>query len=209
VKLTKTDLLQLITGIFVGCLIISNILASKTFTLYGTIILPTAVIIFPIIYIINDVMAEIYGYAKARRVILLGFAINLLAVVAYNIAIKLPAPIFATDTSNAFALILNNSGRILVASFLAYLIGSLVNAKLMVYMKARLEKYLMLRCMSSTLLGEGLDAMIFITGAFYGLMPNNILLGMVIAQAAVKTLYELAVYPLTRMFILKLRTLEE
>ena len=208
-KLTKTDLLQLITGIFVGCLIISNILASKTFTLYGTIILPTAVIIFPIIYIINDVMAEIYGYAKARRVILLGFAINLLAVVAYNIAIKLPAPIFATDTSNAFALILNNSGRILVASFLAYLIGSLVNAKLMVYMKARLEKYLMLRCMSSTLLGEGLDAMIFITGAFYGLMPNNILLGMVIAQAAVKTLYELAVYPLTRMFILKLRTLEE
>ena len=99
--LTKTKLYQILTGVFVACLLISNILAAKTFTI-GSIILPTAVIIFPLVYIVNDVLAEIYGFKKAKDIIILGFILNALAVVAYSIAIILPAPDYATDAAAAF-----------------------------------------------------------------------------------------------------------
>lgn len=205
---TKTELYQILTGIFIGCLLISNILAAKTFTL-GSFILPTAVIIFPLVYIVNDVLAEIYGYEKAKRVIYLGFFVNAVAVIAYNIAIALPAPIFAGEIAAAFEVVLGNTFRMLVASFAAYIIGSLVNAKVMVKLKARNENHLMFRCMMSTLVGEGLDALIFISIAFYGTMPLSALLTMIVAQAAFKTIFEVVVFPITRIVINKIKTLKE
>lgn len=207
-KKTKTQLYQILTGVFVACLLISNILAAKTFTL-GNFILPTAVIIFPVVYIVNDVLAEIYGFRKARSVILLGFILNALAVLAYSIAIMLPAPVFAADGAEAFAMVLGSTWRLLLASFAAYLIGSLVNALVMVRMKKRLEKYLMFRCVLSTLIGEGLDACVFISIAFYGTMPVNDLLIMIAAQAAFKTIFEIVFYPATRYTIGRVRRLPE
>lgn len=205
---TKTELYQILTGIFVGCLLISNILAAKTFTL-SSFVLPSAVIIFPLVYIVNDVLAEIYGYEKAKRIIYLGFFMNAIAVIAYAIAIALPAPVFAGDIAAAFEVVLGNTFRMLVASFAAYIVGSLVNAKVMVKLKARSEDHLMFRCMMSTLVGEGLDAMIFISIAFYGTMPLAALLTMVIAQAAFKTIFEVVVFPITRLVINKIKKLEE
>ena len=207
-KVTKIQLYQMLTGIFVACLLISNVLASKTFVM-GDIILPTAVLIFPLVYIVNDVMAEIFGFTKAKNVILLGFAMNVLAVILYSIAIALPAPMFATETANAFAITLGSTWRILLGSFIAYLIGSFVNAYVMVWLKTKAEKYLMLRCILSTLIGEGLDAAIFISIAFIGTMPFNDVLVMIIAQATFKTVFELIVYPITRMMINKAKMLEE
>lgn len=207
-KKTKTQLYQILTGVFVACLLISNILASKTFTI-GSIILPTAVIIFPVVYIVNDVMAEIYGYKKARNIILLGFAMNALAVIAYSIAIALPAPKFAAEGAAAFAMVLGSTWRVLLASFAAYLVGSLVNARVMVAMKEKLEEYLMLRCIFSTLLGEGIDAMIFITIAFAGTMAVSDLLIMIVAQAMFKTLFEVVFYPFTKITIRKIQTLAD
>lgn len=207
-KKTKTQLYQILTGVFVACLLISNILASKTFTI-GSIILPTAVIIFPVVYIVNDVMAEIYGYKKARNIILLGFAMNALAVIAYSIAIALPAPEFAAEGAAAFEMVLGSTWRVLLASFAAYLVGSLVNARVMVAMKAKLEEYLMLRCIFSTLLGEGIDAMIFITIAFAGTMAVSDLLIMIVAQAMFKTLFEVVFYPFTKITIRKIQTLAD
>lgn len=206
-KTTKTELYSILTGVFCTCLIISNILASKTFTFYD-IVLPCAVIIFPVIYIVNDVLAEIYGYSKARKVIFLGFILNLLAVICYNISILLPAPVYYTG-SEAFSTVLGSTGRVLLASFTAYMIGSLVNAYLMTYLKKKAEKYLFFRCITSTLCGEGLDAIIFITIAFYGTMPLMVLLTMIIAQALFKTIYEIVVYPLTRYVIHYVRRLPE
>lgn len=197
-KIKKTDLYQILTGVFVGCLIISNVLASKTFTMFG-ITLPTAVIIFPVVYIINDVMAEVFGYVKARRVIILGFIVNLLAVICYTIAIKLPAPVFATEGAEAFAMVLGNSWRLLLASFAAYIVGSLVNAKVMDKMRG--GKSLMARCVLSTLIGEGLDAFIFISIAFLGTMDIATLAIMIIAQAMFKTVFEIIVYPFTKVVI--------
>lgn len=202
---TKADLYQLLTGVFVGALIISNVLASRTFELLG-ITLPSAVIIFPVVYIINDVMAEVFGYNKTKRVIFLGFAVNILAVICYSIAIKLPAPIFATDIAEAFAVTLGSTWRVLLASFSAYIVGSLVNAKVMERMKQ--GKSLMARCVLSTLIGEGLDALIFITIAFAGTMDLTTLSIMIVSQAMFKTVFEIVVYPLTKLTVNKVKQLE-
>ena len=196
----KSQLYQILTGVFVACLLVSNVMSAKTFML-GNVVLPTAVIIFPVVYIVNDVMAEVYGFRKARNIILLGFALNAFAVAAYSIAIKLPAPEYAAESAAAFATVMGSTSRILIASFAAYLVGSLVNAGIMARMKQRLKDYLMLRCILSTLIGEGIDAVIFIGIAFAGTMPVETLLIMIAAQAAFKTLFEVAFYPLTRCVI--------
>ena len=204
---TKTELYAYLTGIFTASLIISNIIAGKTFD-FLSFTLPCGVIIFPVIYIVNDVLAEVYGYEKARKVILLGFLMNLIAVICYNITIWLPAPVFF-EGSEAFNLVLGSTLRLLVASFLAYLVGSIVNAKAMVYLKKWDEEKLFFRCIMSTLFGEGLDAIIFITIAFWATMPAEALIVMIVAQALFKTVYEIIIYPVTKAVIGKIKALPE
>ncbi|MER2013658.1 MAG: queuosine precursor transporter [Methanobrevibacter sp.] len=206
-NLTKTELYAILTGVFTACLIVSNIIAGKTFDFFS-FTLPCGVIIFPVIYIVNDVLAEVYGYQKAKRVILLGFFMNLVAVICYNITIILPAPAFFTN-SEAFSIVLGSTFRLLVASFVAYLVGSLVNAKVMVILKKKYEDKLFFRCIASTLVGEGLDAIIFIFIGFLGTMPLEALLLMIVAQALFKTIYEIIIYPLTRYVIGNVKRLPE
>lgn len=203
--MTKTELYAILTGVFTASLIVSNIIAGKTFDFFS-LTLPCGVIIFPVIYIVNDVLAEVYGYKKARRVILLGFFMNLIAVICYNITIWLPAPVFF-ENSQAFSVVLGSTLRLLIASFIAYLVGSLVNAKLMVHLKKWDEEKLFFRCIVSTLFGEGLDAIIFIIIGFIGTMPIEALLIMIVAQALFKTIYEIIVYPLTRYVISSVKSL--
>lgn len=205
--LTKTDLYAILVGIFCAGLIISNIIASKTFEFFW-ITLPCGVIIFPLIYIVNDVLAECYGFKKARRAIYLGFFMNLITVICYNVTMFLPAPAYFTGDS-AFHTVLGSTLRLLVASFAAYLIGSLINAKLMVYLKGKYENKLFFRCISSTFAGEGMDALIFITIGFLGTMPVSALLTMIVAQALFKTAYEVVVYPLTRHVIHNVKDLKD
>ena len=133
---------------------------------------------------------------------------NLVAVICYNITIMLPAPVFF-ENSDAFAAVLGSTFRLLVASFVAYLVGSLVNAKMMVVMKKWDEDKLFLRCIVSTLFGEGLDAVIFIFIGFLGTMPFEALILMIMAQALFKTAYEIIVYPLTRYVIGTVKALPE
>ena len=205
-KPSQMELYPIITALFCGCLIISNILASKTFSLYD-IILPCGVVIFPLVYIVGDVLTEIYGFKLAKRTIYLGFIINLIAVIAYQIAIFLPGTDLAT--SNAFSIILGSTPRILVASLISYLVGSYVNAYFMKILKDRYTEYLFARCSISTLFGEGLDAIIFITIAFAGLMPNEVLITMIICQGAFKIIYEIIVYPITRTVINWIKSLDD
>jgi uncharacterized integral membrane protein (TIGR00697 family) len=154
------------------------------------------------------VLAEVYGYHKARRVILLGFFMNLVAVICFNITIWLPAPSFF-ENSEAFSIVLGSTLRLLVAGFAAYIVGSLVNAKIMVYLKKVSEERLFLRCIVSTFFGEGLDALVYIMLAFFGTMPTDALIVMVIVQAVVKTVYEIIVYPLTKHVISTVRALPD
>ena len=180
-------------------MIISNILAFKTFMI-GNFVLPTAVIIFPVVYITNDILAEVFGFRKTKNVIMTGFAMNVIAVIGYNIAIHLQPPSYF-EGQEAFQMVLSNSFRVLVASMVSYIIGSLTNAKVME--KMRSGKSLFNRCVLSTFIGEGLDALIFITIAFIGTMPLTSLLVMIVCQAVFKTLYEIVCYPVTRKLILK------
>lgn len=206
-NMTKTVLYAMLCGIFTASLIVSNIIAGKTFDFFS-FTLPCGVVIFPVIYIVNDVLAEIYGYEKARKVIILGFLMNIVAVICYQITILLPAPVFF-ENSEAFSIVLGSTFRLLIASFAAYLVGSIVNAKLMVYLKKWDEDKLFFRCIVSTLFGEGLDAIVFIFIGFLGTMPLEALLLMIVAQALFKTIYEIIVYPLTRTVIIKIRELPE
>jgi uncharacterized integral membrane protein (TIGR00697 family) len=205
--LTKTELYAIIAGVFTVCLIVSNIIAGKTFQFFS-FVLPCGVIIFPVVYIINDVLAEVYGYKKARRVILLGFVMNLVAVICFQITIWLPAPSFF-ENSEAFAIVLGSTWRLLIAGFAAYLVGSLVNAKLMTYLKRWDEDKLFFRCIASTFFGESLDALVYITLAFFGTMPIEALIGMIVVQALVKTVYEIIVYPVTRKVISSVKALPD
>lgn len=204
-NMNKSELYAILAGVFTASLIISNIIAGKTFEFFN-FMLPCGVIIFPIIYIVNDVLAECYGYEKARNIILLGFLMNLVAVICYNITMILPAPPFFEGVE-AFNIVLGSTARLLMASFLAYIVGSLLNAKMMVYLKAKSEEKLFARCILSTLVGEGCDALIFITVGFFGTMPLEALLLMIIVQALFKTIYEIIVYPFTRIVILKVKSL--
>ena len=204
--LTKSELYAILAGVFTASLIISNIIAGKTFEFFY-FTLPCGVIIFPIIYIVNDILAECYGYQKARRVILLGFFMNLIAVICYNITILLPAPSFF-ESSDAFGIVLGSTSRLLIASFAAYIVGSILNAKIMVYLKSKSEEKLFFRCIFSTLLGEGCDALIFITIGFWGLVPLGALIMMIVVQALFKTIYEIIVYPLTKIVISKVKRLD-
>ena len=190
----------ILLAIYCACLIISNVLASKVFAL-SSFTLPCAVIIFPVVYILNDVMAEIFPLAKVRKGILMGFGLNLLAVLCFEIAIVLPG-----YGENVFATVLGSSWRVLIASFVAYLIGSTCNASVMSIMhKQAGEKQLFVRCILSTVVGETLDAFIFISIAFYGSMDNSVLLTMICAQAVFKIGYEVIVFPLTNTVVKRVK----
>lgn len=202
-KTTKKQNIYFILSTLYCCmLIVSNILSNRTFELFNYL-LPSAVIVFPIVYIINDVMTECFGIKNANRTIMLAFSINLLCVLLFNIAIQLPT----TQDFSSYNIVLGNTLKALFASFVAYLSGSFVNAGIMHIMKSKIEKYLMLRCIISTLLGEGIDALIFISIMFIGVLPVNVVTTMVITQALFKTAYEIVVYPITKQVIRKVDTL--
>lgn len=186
----------LVAALFVTCLVVSNIIAVKVINVAG-LILPAAIVIFPISYILGDVLTEVYGYARARQVIWLGFLCNLFAVIAIGIGGLLPAAVF-WEGQEAYDMILGAVPRILAASFIAYLVGELVNAYVLARLKVAMEgRHLWVRTIGSTLAGQLLDSAIFITIAFAGIMPPEILLGAVVTQWLVKSGYEALATPLT------------
>jgi uncharacterized integral membrane protein (TIGR00697 family) len=182
--------------LFVTCLIISNIVAAKLALIAG-LVLPAAVILFPVSYILGDVLTEVYGYARARQVIWIGFACNLLAVIFIALAGALPAAGF-WDGQEAYQRILGQTPRILAASFLAYLVGEFVNAYVLARLKVATQgRMLWLRTIGSTLIGQALDSAIFITVAFAGIMDGSQLATAVVTQWLFKSAYEAAATPLT------------
>jgi queuosine precursor transporter len=185
-----------VVSLFITCLITANIIAVKLITVCG-LVLPAAVIVFPISYILGDVLTEVYGYRHARSVIWLGFACNLILVVAVWLGGLLPAATF-WDGQAAYTRILGYTPRILAASFLAYLVGEFSNSFVLAKLKiATSGRHLWARTIGSTLVGQGLDSMVFITLAFAGTIPFSGLLSAIITQWLVKTAYEAAVTPLT------------
>lgn len=185
-----------ITAVFITCLITANITAVKLIEVFG-FTLPAAVIIFPISYIFGDVLTEVYGYQQARRVIWLGFFCNLIAVIAIWLGQLLPAASF-WDGQEAYTRILGYTPRLLVASFLAYLVGEFANSYILAKMKiATNGRWLWMRTISSTIVGQGLDSLVFITLAFAGTIPAAGLASAVVTQWLFKSVYEAVATPIT------------
>ena len=157
----------IITAIFVTCLITANIIAVKVISI-GSFILPAAIIIFPLSYIFGDILTEVYGYRQARRVIWLGFICNLIFVLfAWVGQVLPPAPFWKWQ--EAYESILGYTPRLLIASFCGYLVGEFANSFVMAKMKILTRgRWLWSRTIGSTILGQGLDTAIFVTGAYIG-----------------------------------------
>ena len=200
-----------IAAIFVTCLITANIIAVKLvgISIGGlNLLLPAAIIIFPLSYIFGDVLTEVYGYRQARRVIWLGFFCNLIAVAAIWGGQKLPATSF-WDGQASYERILGYTPRLLGASFLAYLVGEFANSFVLAKMKIATEgRWLWTRTIASTLVGQGLDSLVFITLAFVGTIPLGGLASAIVTQWLAKSIYEAVVTPLTYGLVNFLKTKE-
>ena len=195
--------LPAIAAVFVTSLIISNIIAVKLFS-FGPVFLPAGTIVFPVSYIFGDVLTEVYGYARARQVIWIGFACNLFAVLVILVSIYLPpASIWNTLGSpavsqEAYSSIFSMAPRLLAASFVAYLAGEFLNSFVLAKMKiATAGKYLWTRTIGSTIVGQLADSLIFASLALAGLVPANGLVTLIVSQWLVKSAYETIATPLT------------
>jgi uncharacterized integral membrane protein (TIGR00697 family) len=183
-------------AVFITCLITANITAVKLVNVFG-LVLPAGIVIFPISYIFGDILTEVYGYHLARRVIWLGFLCNLLVVVAIWVGQVLPPASFWNGQA-AYERILGYTPRLLLASFLAYLGGEFANSFVMAKMKiATRGRWLWTRTIGSTLVGEGLDSVVFMTVAFVGEIPMEVLALAIVTQWLAKSAYEAAATPLT------------
>jgi len=183
-------------ALFITCLLTANVIAAKLVVI-GGVVLPAGIVIFPLSYIVADVLTEVWGYGAARRVIWLGFACNALMVLAVWIGGELPAAAFWKG-QGAYTEILGQTPRIVLASFLAYLAGEFANAYVMAKVKILTAgRWLWIRTIGSTIVGEGLDSAVFITLAFGGGLPLGTLGGLIAAQWWVKVAYEAVATPLT------------
>jgi uncharacterized integral membrane protein (TIGR00697 family) len=205
----QISVIFMVTGIlFTVCLIVANIVESKLINVFG-VTATAGLIIFPVSYILNDVIAEVWGYRKARLIIWIGFAMNFLAVTIFKISIVLPASPFFTN-QHAFETILGNTERIAIASFIAFLCGSFLNAYIMSRMKMATQgRGFSVRAVVSTIFGESFDSIVFFTIAFYGVLPNKELLILIGTQTAMKTGYEIVALPITTAVVKWVKKVEQ
>lgn len=179
----------------ITCLLISNIITIKTINIFE-LIFTAGDILFPITYILNDVFTEVYGFKKARFIIWISFFCNLLMVIIFSITIALPVD-ETFEMQNALVNILGSTPQILFASFISFLIGNFANSIVLSKMKVKTKgKYLALRTITSTLIGEGLDTLLFIPIVFIGTLDLKSILFLMIDTYILKVLLEVVLTPI-------------
>jgi uncharacterized integral membrane protein (TIGR00697 family) len=192
----RTGNYDLIVVLFCGLLLISNIGATKLIQ-FGPIITDGGAILFPLTYILGDVLSEVYGFKRARRAILMGFGLSVLASLTFYLVQIAPAA-DAYENQAAFEAVLGFVPRIVLASILGYLAGQLLNAYVLVKIKERTqERKLWLRLIGSTVVGELADTLVFCTVAFYGVITGGEFLSYVITGYVYKVLIEVVFLPIT------------
>ena len=198
-----TNIQLYITLIYVVCILISNLISSRQVLFFGKYELTGAVIIFPITYILSDIISEVFGYKWSRKTCYMAFIANIvLAIIGYIVCI-MPYPVWWNDAS-AFSIVLKAVPRITIASLVAFVIGDLVNDIVFKKMKGDKDhKGYGLRAILSSLVGEFIDSIIFIPLAFLGSMPNNVLVKMILLQVIVKVGYEIVLLPLNNLVMKK------
>jgi uncharacterized integral membrane protein (TIGR00697 family) len=199
---------DILVAIFVAVLLISNISSTKILTLWK-FTFDGGTIVFPLSYIFGDILTEVYGFRKSRRVIWLGFISALLMSVVLYIVMLLPP---ANDWPNqkAFESLLGPLPRIVIASLIAYFAGEFTNAITLSVMKIRTHgRFLWLRTIFSTIIGEGIDTLIFCLIAFYGTLPGNVLWTVIISNYIFKCAVEIILTPVTYKIVHFLKKAEK
>ncbi len=188
--------LGIISVIFVSVLLISNIASTKIVDLKW-FAFDAGTLLFPLTYIFSDILTEVYGYRRSRQVIWLGLSMALLMSIVFIVVGKLPP---AADWNNqaAYDAILGLTPRIVIASLIAFFAGEFSNSYILAKMKLWTKgKMLWTRTIGSTIVGQLFDSCIFIVIAFYGVLPNSLLVTIIISNYAFKTLVEIAFTPAT------------
>nr|DAT07388.1 MAG TPA: Putative vitamin uptake transporter [Caudoviricetes sp.] len=202
-KKMVSELQLVLTLLFVVALVVSNIITSKQVLLPFNITMTGAVFIFPITYILSDLVSEVYGYRWSRLTCYFGFAANLFAALVFSAVIQSPAPSY-WQNQEAFQTVLGSTPRVLVASLLAFVIGDFVNDQIFARMKRKYPdsiKGFGARAIFSSLMGELVDSLVFLPLAFWGLMPVQTLVIMTLSQVVIKTGYELVILPFTTIAV--------
>ena len=198
----------MILGImFCVCLVAANLLETKVIQ-FGPLTLTAGLLVFPISYIINDCIAEVWGFRKARLIIWMGFLMNFMVVVMGQIAVALPSAPF-WEGEESFNFVFGLAPRIAFASLTAFLAGSFINAYVLSRMKLLSNgKNFSARAILSTVAGESADSILFFPLAFAGLMPVSELAKIMLIQIILKTLYEIIILPVTIRVVTYIKRIE-
>jgi uncharacterized integral membrane protein (TIGR00697 family) len=207
---------DLVMVAFVVVLVCSNLIgpakaAQVDLPLIGAVTFGAGVLFFPISYIFGDILTEVYGYARARRVIWTGFAALLFAAIMAAVIVALP-PAPTWENQKVYEIAFGNTWRIAGASMIAYFCGEFVNSFVLAKMKvATAGRYMRTRFVASTVAGEAVDSSLFYPLAFWnsGIMPNELVMTLVISQFVTKTLVEIAFLPLTTRIVTALKKAEQ
>ncbi|AZI41679.1 VUT family protein [Deinococcus psychrotolerans] len=197
---TRFKYFDLILALFAVVLIVSNLASTKTATVNLGFWQPAfdgGTILFPLTYIFGDLLTEVYGYARSRRVIWFGLAMNMLATLTFALVASLPESV-DSPTKGAFGVVFAFAPRILLASTLAFFVGEFLNS----YVLARLKlltggRWLWTRTIGSTLVGQGADTLVFSLVAFWGVLPSDVLWGLVLFNYLYKVGLEVVLTPVT------------
>ncbi len=193
----QVSVLFMLFGIlFCVCLITANVLETKQMVI-GPVTISGGLLVFPVSYIINDCVCEVWGYRRSRLLIWAGFAMNFMFVAFGALADAIPgAPYW--DNEDGFHAVFGLAPRVAGASFLAFLVGSFINAYVMSRMKvSSAGRHFSFRAILSTVFGETADSLIFFPLAFLGVVPLEAMPSLILSQVVLKTLYEVVVLPVT------------
>ena len=195
-KQTVSVPFMLLGILFNVCLITANLLETKVISVCGLTV-TAGLLVFPISYIINDCITEVWGFRKAGLIIWTGFAMNSFVVTLGLVAVALPpAPFW--EGEEHFNFVFGMAPRIVVASLAAFLVGSFLNAYVMSRMKLRSgERHFSVRAIVSTVAGETADSLLFFPIAFGGVIAWRELAGMMVLQIVLKSMYEVVILPVT------------
>ena len=211
-KTSYTPTFLVLAIIFNVCLVTSNLFVPRLWQVgFLPFQLPGAVILFPISYIVNDCLTEVYGYKKAQAVIWIGFAMCLFVTLASLLVTNLPEPIFddSKEIAASFDRIFGFVPRSMAGSLLAFVCGSTVNAWVMSRMKVATNgRGFGWRAIISSLAGEFTDSLVFMPIAFAGVLPMNVIVTMMLTQVTAKVLYEIIILPVTSIVVRKLKQKE-
>ncbi len=187
---------NIITGLFVAVLLISNIASTKIVQLWK-FSFDGGTILFPISYIFGDILTEVYGYSQSRKVIWIGFFSALLMSLTLGM-VGLLKPAAGWQYQDAYMKILGQTPRIVTASLIAYFAGEFSNSFVLAKMKIMTKgRWLFTRTIGSTIVGEGIDTLIFVTIAFFGLYSNRLLFIIIVSNYVFKVSFEVVLTPLT------------